>query len=535
MFLEISQVRGRLKVVDEENSVILSSNSHLIKQLSIVNESLFISEAKVEQLSKTLQDQASLQAKVDSFAARSQALESQITLLESVRESLKLIPVVSVKDRKLVESRWRKTELMLETLTEQYEKLEQEAFSEDILPGKRMSDLDPPPHLTTPMHNFINTILTSELESPIQPITTQQDEIEDLRKQLALTPVMSSLPTEIHHHHHFHMVQTPSKQEKKKKVSFTNQSMPLTPPYSAERTLRRISSLPDARDDDSDTCISESITSEDDYFDNFPLHSNMKNTVRKFMSYESGLRDAHDGLVPPSLLEAKALSSVTLPDVQPTAQLCTPDISPLTAHRHRTKRYSDVGTPSKSEVSDVSAEFTFSAHQQQTSPTKLRSSSALLSAAVANNARRKSSLVSESAATDAPMPSTPDLPQTLNRKLSSFFTKLRGTSNPTTPIPISAETGDMPPLSQFPTSSSPSIVSPVVATAQAFPSALAHAMNDPLPSGHLKPDSLRIRSRNSVSSLQSSMRAVDQRFDLNNLVGSSKISPARTTTSLMME
>lgn len=482
MLLEISQVRERLKLLDEENSSLLSANSHLITQLGIVNEMLFMSETKAEQLARVVEDQHTQQATVNSLSVRTQAIESQITMIESVRNTLKSLPTGSLEERRLVETRWKMTDRMLDTLIKQYEILEQEARLHDILPLAHHSDLSPSEvQPETPMHHFINTILDSEPH-----YSSDRDMVQSFN---ALQPT-----TEIHHHHHFQVLETP-KSNRDKKVSFntpTPQSriacLP-TPPDSVERTLRRVSSLPDARDDDSDTCISESIHSEDEYFDNYPLYNINKNTVRKFMSHESGLRN-HSQQVPDELdLSQLAAPEEVLAPVKVSPAVCSTAEATPKPQRHRTKRYSNVGTPSLTEVTDVSAEFTFSAH----SPTKSTSrSAAMLSAAVIRSGSSE-------------QPSTPNPPQSLNHKLSSFFTKLRGSAygaltpvkdsslpEPATPSPTAIPTAPYLPSP----ASTRSASTPVVVTADAFRSPLD---SDTPPARSLKPAS-------SVMSLHSSMK-----------------------------
>lgn len=421
MLMEISQARERLKLLDEQNAAILATNSQLIKQLSIINESLYVSEAKVEQLTLSLQDQYSQEAKVANFVVRTQSLEDQIETVESARQTLKL-PAPAAVSARTVEARWKQTENLLDALTRQYETLEFEATEEDVLPSLQYKSQPIPPLQvpTTPIHKFITST------------TVPKPDLSDHGVVHVMPPVTT---TEIHHHHHFHVVQTP-KAKRHKKVSFSNESwLPTaldTPQRrKSARTLRRVASLPHARDtSDSETCRSDSIQSEDEYFDNFLLHQT-KN-VRKYISYESGLCELRDKLELEVEMEAAAPPS-SIPVATPVVGLSTPDTTPTTQAadssalpRHRTKRYSDIGL---SEVTDVSAECTFSV---QTSPSKMRTSSALLSAAVANSSstRRQSSAafglptpVSSPTATSTP--STPETP-TLNTKLSSFFTRIRG-------------------------------------------------------------------------------------------------------------
>lgn len=485
MLLEISQVKERLKLLDEENSSLMSANSHLITQLGIVNEMLFMSETKVEQLARVLEDQYTHQAAVNSLSVRTQAIESQITMIETIRNTLKSLPTGSLKDRKLVETRWKMTDRMLDTLIKQYETLEQEARLHDILPHAHHADTSPSEvQPKTPLHHFINTILTDS-----EPhYSSDQD--------MAQTFDSFQPNSEIHHHHHLDVLETP-KSGKYKKVSFTTPT-PLsriaflpTPPDSVERTLRRVSSLPDARDDDSDTCISESIHSEDEYFDNYPLYNVNKNTVRKFMSHESGLRNYNQQLPDEVDLSQLAAPEEVLAPVRVSPAVCLPAEATPRPQRHRTKRYSNIGTPSLTEVTDVSAEFTFSVQ----SPTKSTSrSAAMLSAAVTRGV-------------PPDQPSTPIPPQTLNRKLSSFFTKLRGSAyGALTPVKISSPS-EPPTPSPRATPAAPVLTSPASTRSASTPVVVtADAFRSPLDTA--SPPVRLLKPASSVMAVHSNMKRV---------------------------
>lgn len=475
MRLEISQVRERLRLMDEENAAILSTNSRLIKQLAIVNESLFASETKVESLAQSLQEQYSQEAKVANMNVRAQALEDQINILDLSRKNLRKPVPASVSARQ-VEARWKQTEDLLDALTKQYESIETEAKSENLLPSLRQ---EPPlpevdiQHQSTPVRPSTTHMPSIDLATP-SPLP----ETPNMHRLSQMAPPPPHLvTTEIHHHHHFHVVQT-SKQKRPKKVSFTDDDFLPTPPdslerrHGAQRPLRRVISLPHARTassgadiSDSETCISDGVNSEDEYFDNFPLHQ--QKNVRRYISYESGLRDLRDQLdLDIDLTAAVAPSSIQV--APPVVGLSTPDSTLVNTpphstdksdalHMHRTKRYSDIGV---SEISGVMAECSFrsvSDSSASDSPS-LRKSSDLLSAAVANSSRRKSS-------------GTPGLgaiageTQSLNRKLSSFFTRIK--SNLGTPVKTDPDANDdtsLAPPTPSPTACVPSI-NPTTSTA----------------------------------------------------------------------
>lgn len=546
---EILELTERLKLADSESAKISDNNSQLIKQMSIVNDSLFVSEAKVEQLTRTLQDQHSQLTKVNNKATKTEGLESQITMLESAQENLQQECHNAMQEKRLAEARWRKTERMLEKLTVQYEKLEQESMSSDASP--RPQDLYTEP--VTPIQGFIKNVLqeNSSLEHTVTELREKlsffKEEVKDLRTQLSVHNSRSGFSEstdnqrEVHHHHHFHVA--PPTLHPKQQATPRLQSRPSpfpyagllsgipTPPESAERISnasnnmyraqsgntsphcysrhRRTSSLPEAREDDSDTCAGDAddVTDGGYYFDNYSTYGGMeRSAIRKFISHESGLRSlgqceisvvdrldpavmmysdypgsptnmvieedenedeqqdldihyspmpqlrrttSHDSIfsaldvgglqlqvVPNSPVITAVSASGTLTPTSAASYMHGPDIT--SSHRPSLYRMS---TSSKSEVSTVSAEITFSSgsgsaatypyHQQLN---KIGSKSKmLLSAAVANNinARRRSSLASSFRATD-PLASTSTSTGTTgsstegNGKWSTFFTKLRG-------------------------------------------------------------------------------------------------------------
>lgn len=134
MIYEISQLQAKLTQIDAENIRVLNDNSQLTKQLDLVSESLYLSESKVESLSKSVQEEQNRILRINNFRARSDALEQQIILLEDVREALQHENLQVTKDKKLAEARWHKTERMLEQLTLQYENLEKEAMLDKPIP-----------------------------------------------------------------------------------------------------------------------------------------------------------------------------------------------------------------------------------------------------------------------------------------------------------------------------------------------------------------------------------------------------------------
>lgn len=493
----INTLKERINLANFDISKSTASNAQLVKQVSVVSESLFVSEAKVEQLTRTLQDQHSQLVKANNSAAKTESLESQISILESARETLQQECQMAVREKRLAEARWRKTERKLEKLTVQYERLEEEAVDgiDPSVQGKSSSPNEP----ATPMQDFIKTLLqeNASLEATAfdlrEQLAASKEELKDLRNQLKQVSRTGYAETdsqrEVHHHHHFHVLppgfqprQPPHSKQRSKQIQAPNQDMrspheetpsPQYPPH------RRRYSLPEAREDDSDTCAGDDDTSGGFYYDNYPYVMD-KNTVRKFISHESGLRglaqneismidpvmyshypgspnvvieeDEELGVVyspMPKLQRSTSHDSIfSALDVNQTATpigppslsepyLSIPEITPS----HRPSLYNKMSS-SKSEVVNVSAEFTFSATPQ----TNKVGSKMLLTAAVANNARRRTSL--KSYASSAGDPSTPPRSTAssvtstsptptppLNKKWSTFFSKLTGSSTSDSPSP----------------------------------------------------------------------------------------------------
>lgn len=553
---ELSQAKERLHLADAEHQKVQGNNTQLVKQLSIVSDSLFVSEAKVEQLTRTLQDQHSQLVKVNNCASRAESLESQVSILESARDTLQQELHIAARDKRLAEARWRKTERMLEKLTVQYQKLEQEASGNNEMTSQHLKSEDNEP--ATPIQTFIQGLLAenSALETNVmglqEQLSASKEEIRDLRQQLVINSRsshgdLSDGQKEVHHHHHFHVLPpnfqsrnptTPKLRSKQVSIppTYFISGIP-TPPDPADKIRpvhssqhysheingpeysrhRRTHSLPDAQDDDSDTCTGDDANSGEYYFDNHSIYGLDKSTVRKFISHESGLRGleqndismvdpvlysnypgspnlvieenddmgliyspmpklhrstSHDsifsGLDVNSQIQAPnspQLSAPFMPSVTSTTYLSIPEID----SSHRPSLYGTIGTSSKSEVANVSAEFTFSATQQ---PNKLRSKM-LLSAAVANSARRKSSLASfRSSSTLAGSPSSMSSVASatsslstmpLNSKWSTFFTKLRGGSSSEAQEPqLPSEASLKPPTAPLPSSPRSAVSTPTI-------------------------------------------------------------------------
>lgn len=546
---QLSSMEQSLKSATSETATVKSNNSQLVKQLSNVSESLFVSEAKVEQLTRTLQDQHSQLAKINNHAARTTGLESQISILESTRDNLQQELQMAIKERKLAESRWRKTERLLEKLTFQYECLEQSIGNDD---SKSETATELPDDQETPIQGFIKSILNenSNLESTAldlrQQLAALKDEIKDLRSQ----PTMNKSdtqpsPKEIHHHHHFHVLppnfqsnnqNLPDTRQRQLKFTYNATDSIPTPPGSAEKGLgegsqhtsshphftkhRRTYSSPDTREDDSDTCTGDETTS-DYLYEGYPTFASDKNTVRKFISHETGLRGlaksevsmvdpvlySHYPGSPNVLLEEDEDISVVYspmpklhrttshdsifsaldvsmqtpgsPLLSPTVPGMHPDYLnlPEINGSHRPFFYSGSSAGSKSEVANISAEITFTAPQQA----NRIGSKMLLSAAVANNARRRTSLasfrstVTEPSARSVSTGSSTSLAPH-NGKWSNLFSKLRGGNN-ATPAPATIQEQQSPPTlkpqTTLCTSSPHSAVSTPVVPIAVFPSPLS--------------------------------------------------------------
>lgn len=494
----INTLKERINLANLDISKSTANNAQLVKQVSVVSESLFVSEAKVEQLTRTLQDQHSQLVKANNSAAKTESLESQISILESTRETLQQECQMAVREKRLAEARWRKTERKLEKLTLQYERLEEEAVDGIDLSGQVNSNSPNEP--ATPMQEFIKTLLqeNSALEATAfdlrEQLAASKEELKDLRNQLKQVSRTgyseADSQREVHHHHHFHVLppgfqprQPPPPKQRSNQIQ-TGGNQDLRPsdgdtPGPQYTSHRRRFSLPEAREDDSDTCAGDDDPSGGYYFDNYP-HVMDKTTVRKFISHESGLRglaqseismidpvmyshypgspnvvveeDEELGVVyspMPKLQRSTSHDSIfSALDVNQTAtpigppSLSEPYLSiPEITLFHRPSLYNKMSS-SKSEVVNVSAEFTFSATPQ---PNKV-GSKMLLTAAVANNARRRTSLksyassggdgstppqsVASSVTSTSPTPTAP-----LNKKWSTFFSKLTGSSGSDHPSP----------------------------------------------------------------------------------------------------
>lgn len=236
MLYDISQLKEQLRTIDLENEKLLNENSQLAKQLSFVSDSLYVSDQKVEKLSESLNTQKSLIIQVNGYAARTDALEEQIILLESMRENLEQEVQLSARDKRQAEMRWRKTEQLLDKLTLQYQQLEEEAAQNQIIipaqtdsasvlntttPTKKQDD--------TPLKGFIKTLVVEnkDLESKSTDLQLELEsarrENQLLKQQLALSAInppnsLTIVQPQLHtssdsanqqlylHHHHFHTV-----------------------------------------------------------------------------------------------------------------------------------------------------------------------------------------------------------------------------------------------------------------------------------------------------------------------------------------
>lgn len=197
MIHEIAQLEEQLSANRLESSRITSENAYLIQQLKTVSNSLCQSESKINSLNESLKYQHATAAKVKAFKARSDSLETQIELLESIREELQQENSEVVRDKKLVEARWHKTECMLEQLTAQYQHLECEARSLELNMSKNVDpnlesiflehNIAQNPKLKKLMSSLIskNNNLESQVNNLDQKLKTSEDQISELRAQLA--------------------------------------------------------------------------------------------------------------------------------------------------------------------------------------------------------------------------------------------------------------------------------------------------------------------------------------------------------------
>lgn len=516
---KLASSEAQLQTALEETTALKSTE--LEKQLNDASESLFISDAKVEQLTLTVQEQQSQLAKASHHANRIKSQDDQISKLESARDNLQQELQIANKERKMAETRWRKTERLLETLTVQYEKLEQS------IENNKNPDLKRETAREGPIQGFVKKVLSENqtLESTIVDLKHQlyalKEEINDLRSQPQGDSSSHGNSKEVHHHHHFHVVPSnfqPNHQStpdyNQRQVTYNTIDTKAIAAPSSERSLEaeapisahsdsRLSKRPsfslEAREDDSDTYAGDEVS--DNLSDTYTLFGAEQNTVRKLISHDAGLRNlmkddipvlepvmySHYPTSPRMMMEEdedygivyspmpklrrttshdSIFSGVDVASLKPPGSpFLTPsnhadllNMPEITSH-YRPSTYGTASRGSKSEVANISAEFTFPASQQTSNKA---GSKMLLSAAVANNLRQQSSFVSlrpksnggtgnsnSFRSVSMGSPQRPNLAPAASNKWStfSFFSKFRGdTSSPQTPpLPSVTETAANPP------------------------------------------------------------------------------------------
>jgi hypothetical protein len=165
---EIDLLIEGLDDVRTKNDGLLQENSDLIEELQILNSGMQESDERIDSLTEALSFAKERIMRLNGFQLHSRGLESQLAAVEAAREALSEELSIAHKDKRVAETRWRKTENVLENLVSQYEHLEgrSDHSSEDTLLSTSPS-----------MQGFFRSVLqdNSRLESLTQ----------DLKRQLA--------------------------------------------------------------------------------------------------------------------------------------------------------------------------------------------------------------------------------------------------------------------------------------------------------------------------------------------------------------
>lgn len=137
-----------------KNDLLLQENSDLMQELQVINANMQESDERIESLTDALSSAKERIMRLNNYQLHSRALESQLSALETTRETLMEELHLAHKDKRVAEMRWRKTEAVLESLTVQYEHLE----------SRSEQPLEDP---SSPINGFIRNILqdNAKLES----------------------------------------------------------------------------------------------------------------------------------------------------------------------------------------------------------------------------------------------------------------------------------------------------------------------------------------------------------------------------------
>ncbi|ANB14579.1 hypothetical protein AWJ20_2179 [Sugiyamaella lignohabitans] len=138
----INSMTLNLQSVMRENDKLLVNNSELISQLHENSKALQESDSKIEKLSHELNSSKDRIIRLNTFMLQAKELEAQISSLEMIRQGLQDDLQQTEREKQLAELKWRKAERLLEKLTDQYEKLEEESVQSQKPTASRLAFLN---------------------------------------------------------------------------------------------------------------------------------------------------------------------------------------------------------------------------------------------------------------------------------------------------------------------------------------------------------------------------------------------------------
>jgi hypothetical protein len=183
---EIKTLSAELEAVAHSNETLLTHNAELLQQIHDTSDALEQSDSKLEQLECHLDASKQRIVKLNTYLIQTRALESQVAMLESMRESLQYDLTAVNKDKSLAELRWRKAERALDNLTQQYKQLEECSMLESDPP---LNDFTANPSLvssisqlnkrifaeSTPLRTHVTTTAIHVSQLPTPPSSIKQD------------------------------------------------------------------------------------------------------------------------------------------------------------------------------------------------------------------------------------------------------------------------------------------------------------------------------------------------------------------------
>lgn len=125
---EIQLLKDNLENVHNENRKLLENNNNLWKECEELNGALSFSETRLADLTMELTSWQSQIFRLSKYLDLSRALESQVSMLETAQGSLESELSVATKNKNASDARWRKSERLLEQVTDQFERLKQESL-----------------------------------------------------------------------------------------------------------------------------------------------------------------------------------------------------------------------------------------------------------------------------------------------------------------------------------------------------------------------------------------------------------------------